>query len=291
MVRLAGVFGPVVTTFQRGSESLDAASFAANVTAHLAAGLDGVVVCGSTGEAALLSDEERLVLLDAARNATPSEKLVIMGTGAESTKLTIHRCKEAQTAGADAVLVVAPHYYGSSMTDRALRQHYRSVADESPLPVLLYNIPKYMHFRLSAELVDELAHHPNIAGMKDSSGDLDLLRGYLASQSPSFTVLTGNGATFAQALSAGARGGILAVGLFAAAKSLAIYHAHQRGDQTVADALQEKLKPAAVTIVGEMGVAGVKAALDAVGMHGGPVRGPLLDLDAAGVRRVRELLA
>jgi len=289
-VRFEGIYGPVVSTFQRGSETLDVASFSANVSAHLSAGLRGVVVCGSTGEAALLTEEERLVLLDAARDATPIEKLVIMGTGAESTRLTIHRSHEAQTAGADAVLVVAPHYYSNAMTDRALREHYCRVADASPIPVLLYNIPKYMHFTLSPVLVEELARHQNIVGIKDSSGDLDILRGYLALQSDSFTVLTGNGAQLAAGLSAGARGGILAASLFAAPQTIAIFDAHRRGDQTTADALQAKLRPAAATIVGELGVAGVKAALDVVGLHGGPVRSPLLDLDAAGIRRVKELL-
>ena len=289
-MRFEGIFGPVVSTFQRGSEALDVAAFSANVSAHLSAGLHGVVVCGSTGEAALLTEEERLVLLDAARDAAPIKKLVIMGTGAESTRLTIHRSHEAQTAGADAVLVVAPHYYSNVMTDRALREHYCRVADASPIPVLLYNIPKYMHFSLSSALVAELARHQNVVGIKDSSGDLDILRSYLALQSDSFAVLTGNGAQLAAGLSAGARGGILAVSLFAAPQSLAIFEAHKRGDQTTADALQTKLRPAAATIVGELGVAGVKAALDVVGLHGGSVRSPLLDLDAAGMRRVQELL-
>ena len=289
-MRFEGIFGPVVSTFQRGSEALDVAAFSANVSAHLSAGLNGVVVCGSTGEAALLTEEERLELLDAARDAAPIEKLVIMVTGAESTRLTIHRSHEAQTAGADAVLVVAPHYYSNVMTDRALREHYCRVADASPLPVLLYNIPKYMHFSLSPALVEELARHQNVVGIKDSSGDLDTLRGYVALQSDSFTVLTGNGAQLAAGLSAGARGGILAAALFAAPQALAIFNAHTRGDPPTADALQTKLRPAAATIVGELGVAGVKAALDAVGLQGGPVRSPLLDLDAAGIRRVKELL-
>jgi 4-hydroxy-2-oxoglutarate aldolase len=290
-LRLDGVFGPVVSTFKRDSGDIDCTAFTENVKSHIAAGLLGVVVCGSTGEAALLSEEERLELLEATRRTVPPDRMVLMGTGGESTRLTVRRCHEAQTVGADAVLVVAPHYYSNAMTVDALRAHYRRVADESPLPVLLYNIPKYMHFKLAPELVAELAQHPNIVGIKDSSGDLDLLKSYLQAQSESFSVITGNGGQLHPALMAGARGGILAVALFAAERSVSIFRAHAKGDHATADRLQAEMKPLAATIVGELGVPGVKAAMDVVGLHGGPVRGPLLDLDAAGRARVSALMS
>ncbi len=290
-LRLDGVFGPVVSTFKRDSGDIDCTAFAENVKSHIATGQLGVVVCGSTGEAALLSETDRLELLEAARRTVPPEKMVFMGTGAESTRLTVRRCHEAQTVGADAVLVVAPHYYSNAMTVDALRAHYRRVADESPLPVLLYNIPKYMHFKLPPELVAELAEHPNIVGIKDSSGDLDLLTGYLQAQSDSFSVLTGNGGQLHPALMAGARGGILAVALFLSERSVAIFDAHKNGDMAEADRLQTEMRPLAVTIVAELGVPGVKAAMDAVGLHGGVVRAPLLDLDAASRSRVTALLS
>ena len=142
-------------------------------------------MCGSTGEAALLTDDERRVLLEAARSATPRDRQLLMGAGAESTRQTLKRCADAKAAGADAVLVVAPHYYSNAMTGEALRTHYRAVADGSPVPVVLYNIPKYMHFALPAELVAELARHPNVIGIKDSSGDLNMLAGFLKAQSDS----------------------------------------------------------------------------------------------------------
>lgn len=290
-LRLDGVFGPVVSTFKRDSGDIDCAAFTDNVKSHLAAGLLGVVVCGSTGEAALLSEMERLELLEAARRASPPDRMVFMGTGAESTRLTVRRCHEAQTEGADAVLVVAPHYYSNAMTVEALRAHYLTVADQSPIPVLLYNIPKYMHFKLPPELVAELAKHQNIVGIKDSSGDLDLIKSYIAAQSDSFTVLTGNGGQLHPAVMAGARGGILAVALFAAERSVAIFNAHSKGDHATADRLQAEMKPLATTIVGELGVPGVKAAMDVVGLQGGPVRGPLMDLDAAGRARVSQLMS
>ncbi len=290
-MKLQGVIAPVISTFEPGTENIDIASFISNLNAHMQAGLHGVVVCGSTGEAALLTEDERRLLCEAARGVVPRSKVLLMGTGAESTRLTIRRCVEAKAAGADGALVVAPHYYSNAMNLEALRVHYRAVADESPLPVVLYNIPKYMHFALPAELVAELAKHPNVVGIKDSSGDINMLKGFLAAQSDSFTVLTGNGGTFVPALEAGARGGILAVSLFAPALSLQMYDAFKGGDTATAAEAQATMKPLAVTIVAELGVAGVKTACDVVGLHGGPVRRPLVDLDEAAEQRVRELLS
>jgi 4-hydroxy-tetrahydrodipicolinate synthase len=286
---LTGVIGPLITTFYDDAD-LDLESFEANLRAHLAAGLDGVVVCGSTGEAAFLDDDERAILVDVARSAVPADSWLIVGTGAESTRACVRRCKGAASRGADAVLVVAPHYYGAAMTGDALRAHYTRVADESPVPVLLYNIPKYMHFRLEPDLVRRLAEHPNIVGMKDSSGDMTYLAHCMAFQGDGFAVLTGNGSTWSMALSLGARGGILAVALFAPELSREVWRDHQDGRAQDADETQRKLTPLATEIVGRMGVAGVKAAMDRVGLMGGRVRSPLLPLSAADASRVVELL-
>ena len=287
---LGGVIAPVVTTFDAASEDVVIDRFTANIRAHLEAGLDGILVAGSTGEAALLEESERRLLLEAARDAIPSDRTLLAGIGGESTRVTIRRAKDAKAAGADAVLVVSPHYYTSSMTPAALREHFSRVADASPLPVLLYNIPKYAHFALTPDLVAELARHGNIAGMKDSAGDLAMLGRYVTSQSPTFTVLTGNGPTFAEALALGVKGGILAVALFAPQLSREIHDAAARGDATAARAAQERMVVPARVIVGELGVPGVKAALDAVGLQGGTCRSPLVALDDASRARVGELL-
>jgi 4-hydroxy-2-oxoglutarate aldolase len=277
-MQLQGIFGPVISAFHAGSEDLDLAGFAANIRAHLAEGLSGVVVAGSTGEAALLSEAERGALVATAREHTPAGKLVIAGCGAESTRLTVARAQQAKECGADAVLVVAPHYYANAMTEDVLRAHYRRVADESPLPVILYNIPKYMHFALSAELVGELARHHNVVGIKDSSGVLEMLTGFLRAQSPTFSVLTGSGSGLQAGLAAGARGGILAVSLFAAGFALEVFDAMLSGDTNRASAAQARLKPMADTIVAKLGVPGVKAAMDQTGKVGGRPRMPLLPL-------------
>lgn len=280
--RLQGIFAPVTTPFVEGSEDIDVAGFSANVKAHLSDGLAGIVVGGSTGEAALLSEDERVVLLTAARAQVPTEKLLIAGTGAESARQCIARCRAAEAVGADAVLVVAPHYYSNAMTPEALSRHYQRVADESPLPVILYNIPKYMHFALSADLIASLARHENIIGIKDSSGDLEMLRGFLQAQSESFSVITGSGSGLHAGLQAGARGGILAVSLFAAKLALEIFMTmRDSGPTGQAVAAQAKLAPMANVIVAKLGVPGVKAALEFVGRVGGEPRLPLLPLTTA----------
>jgi 4-hydroxy-2-oxoglutarate aldolase len=280
-MHLSGIFAPVITPFHAGSEDLDLEGFGRNVRAHIAEGLQGVVVAGSTGEAALLSEQERAALFATAREHTPSDRMVIAGCGGESTRQTVARTKAAHEAGADAVLVVAPHYYANAMTEEVLRRHYLRVADESPRPVILYNIPKYMHFALSAELVAELATHRNIIGIKDSSGVLEMLKGFLRAQHDTFSVLTGSGSGLQAGLEAGARGGILAVSLFAPGFALEVLRAMHAGDAAAATAAQARLTPMANVIVAKLGVPGVKHAMDVVGHVGGVPRMPLLPLGEA----------
>lgn len=286
---LSGVLGPVVTPFDAG-EALDLPALAFNLRAHLQAGLDGVLICGSTGEAPLLDDDERRRLTEAARAVVPEDRWLLVGTGAESTRQCVERCRAAAAGGADAVLVVSPHYYANAMTPEVLEAHFRRVADASPVPVLLYNIPKYAHFRLDPELVARLATHPNIVGMKDSSGDMPGLAQYAAVQREDFTLLTGHAGTFATALRLGARGGILAVALFAPELSLEVWRAHREGRAADADDAQRRLGPLGAEIVARMGVPGVKAAMGLVGLRPGHVRQPWLPLGAHDAGTVETLL-
>ena len=288
-MNLRGILAPVVTPFAADGE-VDQHGFANNLRAHLAAGLCGIVVTGSTGEAALLDDSERNLLVEIARREVADDRTLLVGTGAESTRATMARTKAAAERGADGVLVVAPHYYANAMTAEALLDHYERVADTSPVPVLLYTIPKYMHFALPADVVARLAQHENIVGMKDSSGDATIFAGYLASQSDSFRVLTGSGTFFADALAAGAHGGILAVSLFAAAQALEVWRAHAQGGAAASKPAQDALTPVAGRIVSTLGVAGVKAAMDRVGLTGGLPRPPLRPLAPAGQVVITELL-
>jgi 4-hydroxy-2-oxoglutarate aldolase len=287
---VGGIIAPVVTPFDPSGEACDLVGFAANIRAHIEAGLSGIVVAGSTGEAPLLSETERVALLECARPIVPRDRWLIAGIGAESTRQTVERARSAKTAGADAVLVVAPHYYPQSGTFDAIIGHYTRIADESPLPVLLYNIPQYMHYNLPAPAVAQLAQHPNIVGMKDSGGDLSILTGFLKAQSPKFSVLTGNASILQSALAAGVRGGILAVAIFAPALPLALVEAAQAGRASEAAAIQAQLIPLGKEIVATYGPAGAKAASDAVGLRGGRPRSPLQPLDAQTRDRIARLV-
>lgn len=286
---LAGILAPVVTPFKADGE-LDRSGFEHNIRAHMQAGLRGIVVTGSTGEAPLLDERERESLVEWARQHVASDRVLIAGVGAESTRTTVRLAERAGERGVDGVLVVAPHYFSSAMTEDALRAHYLRVADESPVPVMLYNIPKYMHFRIPTPLVLELARHENVVGIKDSSGDRESLEGYLTAQSGEFTVVTGNGQFWKSALQMGVTGGILAVSLFAPSLAIAVSEAVARKDDATAEALQNRLGLLAKVIIGELGNAGVKAAMDCVGLRGGPPRSPLQPVGRADLDRVRQLL-
>lgn len=287
--QLRGILGPVTTPFAENGE-LDRAGFEHNVRAHIASGLRGIVVTGSTGEAPLLDAQEREALVEWARPLVPRDHVLLAGVGAESTRITVQYSKRAAARGADAALVIAPHYFGSAMTNDALRAHFLRVADESPIPMVLYNNPKYMHFKLAQSLVHELSLHENVIGMKDSAGDRDLFALYMTAHTEKFTVLTGNGGFLKTALEMGAPGGIIAASLFAPELSLGVLEAVRRRDGATAEALQNQLTPLARVIVGEMGPAGVKAALDCVGLRGGPPRLPLPPLGRAEWERLRQLL-
>jgi 4-hydroxy-2-oxoglutarate aldolase len=287
---VGGIIAPVITPFDASGEALDLAGFASNLRAHIEAGLAGIVVAGSTGEATLLSESERVALLDSARAVVPRDRWLIAGIGAESTRLTVDRARSAGSIGVDVVLVVGPHYYPQSGTFDALIGHYSRIADESPAPVMLYNIPQYMHYNLPAAAVLQLAEHPNIVGMKDSGSDLTVLAGFLRAQSPTFSVLTGNASILQSALAAGVRGGILAVAVFAPSLALALVEAARAGRASEAAAIQAQVIPLGREIVAAFGPAGVKAAADAVGLRGGRPRSPLQPLDAEAHDRIARLV-
>ena len=294
---LHGVLGPVVTTFDDAGE-VATTPFAENIRRHLEAGLTGIVVGGSTGEAALLDETERERLVEAARAAIPRDRWLVVGIGGESTRLVVQRARAAAERGADAVLVVAPHYYGAAaMTPAALDQHFRRVADASPVPVVLYNIPKYVHFALPPELVAALARHGNVVGIKDSSGDMALFERYLEARSDRFAVLTGSAQQFWPSLERGAAGGILAVSLFATDASSGanlpalMYQMWRSGRRDAGARAQARVTLLGAEIVARLGVPGVKHAVDLAGLTGGAPRAPLLPLDAEGRARVATLLA
>lgn len=290
-IDLKGTFLPITTPFDPVTGDVDMEGFRANLRAWFTHPIRGVLVAGSTGEAVYLDDAESTALLEATREETPAGRLILMGTGAESTRATIKKTKKAAAAGADAVLVKPPAFYKGGMTPEALLQHYRAVADASPVPVIVYQVPlRLSTLEFPTPLVAELAQHPNIVGMKDSRGDLAKL-GELVQASPTgFQVVAGAASALYGGLELGAVGGIVAAGLFAPAECAEISVAFYEGRKADAARLQERVTPLHTGIVGGTGVSGIKVAMDMVGLRGGDPRPPLLPVPQAKRDEIRGML-
>jgi 4-hydroxy-2-oxoglutarate aldolase len=287
--RLRGVFTPVVTPF-RPDGSVDTEAFEANLDLYTQHDLAGALVLGSNGEAASLDEGEKLALVGIAR-ARLDRRLLLVGVGLESTRATISLARKAADLGADAALVLTPHYYKARMTSEALTLHFEAVADASPVPILLYSVPAFTGIPWPAGLAEALSAHPNIAGIKESSGDVGLLGRLRASTPESFAVACGSAPTFYPALCVGASAGVLAAACCAPRALAALYRAHEAGDHAQARRLQQAIMPLAVAVTASHGVAGLKAAMDAAGFRGGAVRSPLLPVGEAVRRELVEVVA
>lgn len=289
-MNLAGVVLPVTTPFDKKTGEVAPVSFRDNLRAWLDAGAHGFVIAGSTGEAPLLDAAEVIQMVEWARDIVPPERLVIAGAGAESTRATIRTARGAAEAGADAVLVRAPAYYRGRMDAETLRLHFESVADAIPVPLILYNVPQFVPVEIAPGLLGELGAHPNIAGIKDSTGDLKVLGALLDAAPPDCRVLVGSGSNLYAALEMGAAGGIVGVGCLAPRQAVEVYERFQSGELGPAGGIQGRIAPVHTCIVKELGVAGVKYALDLLGYVGGDPRPPLRPLAERGRRAAKEAL-
>lgn len=287
---LSGILVPLTTPFDPVTGEADLVGLRRNARAILAAPVAGLVLFGSTGEGLLLDPEERSRLVEGVREMA-GERPLLVGTGAESTRATIRLTRQAAEAGADAVLVQPPAYYRPQMTPDALVDHFRAVADASPVPVILYQVPPaYSGVEVPAGLAAELSRHPRIVGIKDSSGELRTLGELVETSRKGFAVLVGNGSVLYAGLEIGARGGVLAVANLAPRETTELYRLQRAGDGVGAGRLQERIAPLHRAVVARFGVPGIKAALDMLGLSGGAPRSPLKPLREKERRVVREAL-
>jgi len=286
---LSGVF-PALTTPFAADGSVSLADLKHNIQQYNRIGLAGYVVMGSTGESVLLSKAEaESVLVTVKEAAGPGEKL-IAGTGAESTAETIERTKRAAELGYDAALVKTPYYYKPVYKPEVYIAHYRCVADASPIPVLLYSVPQFTGVALEPPEVIALAQHPNIIGIKESSGNVQRVAEIIAGAPPDFQVLVGSAATIYPSLTIGARGAVLALGSALPDKCVELYELVRQGQQQKSRELQVGILRASKLIVSECGIAGVKYAMDQRGYRGGLPRLPLLPLKDEQKKRVNAIL-
>lgn len=277
---LSGMFPPLTTPFAADGRA-DLAALAANVEKYNRTGLAGYVATGSTGEAVLLSAEETVAVWEAVRRAAAPKKILIAGTGAESTTETIALTRRAAELGYHAALVRTPTYFKPQMSEAALEAHFRAVADASPIPVLMYSVPQFTGLAVEAKLVARLAGHANILGIKESAGNVSLIADIVRRAPPDFQVLVGSASTLYPSLCVGARGAVLASACALPELCVELYQAACRGDHARARVLQQRLMEPTAAVTTRYGIAGLKFAMELRGYAGGPPRAPLLPLDEA----------
>lgn len=281
VANVKGIFAPVVTPLNARGD-LDERAFQENLRRYVGAGLSGILVAGSTGEAPFLAERERLRMVELAREIVRPPELLMVGSGLESTRETVRLSREAVDRGADLLLILTPNYYKSRMTSPVLVPYFRAVADGVRRPIVIYNIPQFTGIRMEPAAVGSLSRHPNLAGLKESSGDLDYLRAILRAVKEkgkaSFRVLSGGALIMLDALRAGAAGGVLAQANFAPELCVSLYEAFRQGQMKTARELQRRLVPLVERISVPFGVSGIKAALDLRGYRGGPPRPPLITI-------------
>ncbi len=289
-MNFSGVFAALTTPFaQDGPVSL--ADLKHNVQRYNQTDLAGYVALGSTGEAVLLTRAEMDGILATVKESAAKEKKLLAGAGAESTAETIERTKRAAEFGYDAVLVKTPYYYKPAYKPEVLIAHYRRVADESPIPVMLYSIPQFTGIALESAEIAALSEHPNIIGIKDSSGNVQGVAEIVAATPPKFQTLVGSAASVYPSMAIGARGAILALACALPEKCVALFELFRKGHHEKARELQSILVRASKLIVSEPGIAGVKHAMDQRGYRGGIPRPPLLPLHHEQKKRLTEFLA
>jgi 4-hydroxy-2-oxoglutarate aldolase len=276
-MKINGIFPALVTPFDAAGE-VSISAVRHNIRLYNQTAVAGFVALGSTGEAVMLSREEADSVLIAVKEAAAPGKLLIAGTGAESTSETIARTKCAASLGYQVALVKTPYYYKPSYRPETYIQHYRAVADASPIPVLLYSVPQFTGITLETPEILTLSEHPNIIGIKDSSAAIQRVAEVVGAAPPYFQVLTGGAAVTYPALVVGARGAILALASALPENCAEVFEFFQSGQHDRARQLQLQLAQASKRIVSEAGIAGVKFAMDLRGYQGGLPRLPLLPL-------------
>lgn len=278
MIALNGIFPPLPTSFDK-RENLLTSKMMDNISRLNQFDLAGFLLLGSNGELVMLTEEEKITVYKDCRKAIPKSKLMIAGTGGQSTLETIRLTKAAGDAGADAALVLNPFYYKGLMTTEALKKHYFSVADASKIPVIIYNMPGNSGLDMGAEAIAKFAEHPNIIGLKDSGGNLTKMADIKRMVSSDFQILAGSAGFLFPALCIGAIGGILASANIAPHECIDIYKCFNSGEHEKALALQLKMIPVNTAVTSGMGIPALKVAMDFLGLYGGDSRQPIQALD------------
>jgi 4-hydroxy-2-oxoglutarate aldolase len=286
---LKGIIPPMMTPFREDGK-LDYGMFERNIGHWNKDKLAGYLVLGSNSEAAYLTEAEKVRLMKLTVEGARKGRVLLAGTGMESTRETLRLTEKAAAFGFTAALVLTPSYYIDQMTEEALIAHFTFIADRSPIPILIYNVPKYTHFNVSAGAVRVLSGHPNIAGMKDSKGDISQVEAFVKGSSPRFKVMVGSASVWYPAMHLGVTAGILAISNFAGNQCAEIQALFDAGEFEKAEALHQVMLSVNTAIITTYGVAGLKYAGTLAGYEGGFVRSPLLSLTEESKKTIRDVL-
>lgn len=289
MFKLEGIYAPIPTPFINDEIAYD--KLAENMGFWLDSKISGIVVMGSNGEFIVLSNEEKKQLISKVCELSKGKKPVIAGTGCESTRETIELTKYAAEAGAVAALVLSPNYYKKAMTDEIIKSFYLEVADASPIPLILYNMPGNSGINLSAKLVAELAKHPNIIGVKDSGGNIVQIAEIINNTPADFATFAGSASFLFASLALGATGGTLALANVLPNECSEVYELVKAGKYEEAKDLQLRLLDINNAVTARWGVGGLKAALEMQGIFGGEPRKPLKSISEADRKLLADILA
>lgn len=285
-IEIAGIYPPIITPFDEKGR-YDREAMEHNLERWSETGLAGYVVFGSNGESVHMDTEEKLKVLGTVVTGARG-KTVIAGSGLQSTDATAEFTKACADAGAEVALVINPSFY--TLTPEAIARHYTAVADASPIPLLIYNVPKFTGVNIPPEVVIELSSHPNIIGIKDSSGDVAQLSVILTGAADGFRVLTGTANVLFAACALGAVGAVTALGNIAPDLCIRLYQAASVGEGSTARKLQLRALPANIAVTKTFGIPGLKRAMDLAGYRGGFPRAPLAPLPEAQVDQLRRIL-
>jgi 4-hydroxy-2-oxoglutarate aldolase len=272
-MKLTGVLPPIATPFQDGRLAIE--KLKKNFEKWNQTGLSGFLVLGSNGEAVFLNEKEKMKMMEVSRQAIPRSKIMMVGTGTEATQETIQFTNQAAKMGADCALIVTPCYFKGSMRPQILYEHFIAVAESSKIGILIYNVPQFTGINMEPELVAKLSEHPNIVGIKDSSGNIGQLSEIVHLSQKKFAVFVGSAPVFFPALCVGAVGGILAVAQVAPQECVQIQNLFNKGRMEEARTLQGRLTPLAKAVTTKYGIGGLKMALDMADYFGGDPRPPL----------------
>ncbi len=245
----------------------------------------GYVVLGSNGEAVLLTESEKLMVIETVRQYASSDKILVAGTAEESTRKTIALTKKAAELGADYALIGNPNYFKAAMTTPNLYDHYVAVAEASTIPVIPYNSPGFTGINMGPDLIGKLSSHPNICGVKDGTGNMAQLAAFRRLGGEDFLIFTGNAPTFLAALFVGVSGGMMPISNIHPDLWIGMMESYHKGNVDEAKRMEAILLPMTAVIM-KYGPGGIKAAMDILGYYGGP---PLMPLKAPSPEAINEI--